>query len=247
MKIENNKLMSNILSLMIILFIWELTAIVFKNPIFPPISKIILNLIISIDKQMGLHIIYSLKRIVLGILAAFTLGLPIGILTGYFKPLDKRLTPFIYIGYPIPKMTLLPIVMLIFGLNDLNKIVMIFLITVFPVIVNIRDEVKKIPQEIYYPVHSIGATNFQILKEIVLPGIVPTILTTMKIGIGTAISVLFFTESFGTTYGMGYFIMDSYMRIKYVDMYSGIVVLSFIGLFLFIVIDLVEKRMCRWK
>lgn len=247
MKIENNKLMSNILSLMIILFIWELTAIVFGNPIFPPISKIILNLAINTDKQMSLHIIYSLKRIVLGILAAFTLGLPIGILIGYFKSLDKRLTPFIYIGYPIPKMTLLPIVMLIFGLNDLNKIVMIFLITVFPVIVNIRDEVKKIPQEIYYPVYSIGATNFQILKEIVLPGIVPTILTTMKIGIGTAISVLFFTESFGTTYGMGYFIMDSYMRIKYVDMYSGIVVLSFIGLFLFIVIDLIEKKMCRWK
>jgi NitT/TauT family transport system permease protein len=63
----------------------------------------------------------------------------------------------------------------------------------------------------------------------------------------TAISVLFFTETFGTQYGMGYFIMDAWMRVNYLEMYSGIVVLSVIGLVLFISIDFVERHMCSWQ
>ena len=63
----------------------------------------------------------------------------------------------------------------------------------------------------------------------------------------TAISVLFFTETFGTQYGMGYYIMDAWLRVNYLDMYAGIVVLSLIGLCLFGIIDMVEARACRWQ
>ena len=150
---------------------------------------------------------------------------------GYFKKIDLILSPIIYFSYPIPKIALLPIVMLIFGLGDLTKIVMIFLITFFPVVVNIKDEVKNIPEDVFYTMYSLGATNIQIIKEIVFPGSLKAILTSLRISIGTAISVLFFTENFGTEYGMGYFIMDSWMRINYIQMYSGILILSIIGLF----------------
>ncbi|MBU3114201.1 ABC transporter permease [Clostridium lacusfryxellense] len=137
--------------------------------------------------------------------------------------------------------------MLIFGLGDFTKIVMIFLITFFPVVVNIKDEVKNIPQEVFYPMYSLGATNLQIIKEIILPGTIKSILTSIRIGIGTAISVLFFTENFGTEYGMGYFIMDSWMRINYIQMYSGILILSLIGLLFFILIDFLEGLLCPWR
>jgi NitT/TauT family transport system permease protein len=63
----------------------------------------------------------------------------------------------------------------------------------------------------------------------------------------TAVSVLFFTETFGTQYGMGYFIMDAWLRVNYLEMYAGIVVLSLIGLLLFGVIDLIEHYACRWQ
>jgi len=72
-------------------------------------------------------------------------------------------------------------------------------------------------------------------------------LTATRLALGTAISILFFTETFGTQYGMGFFIMDSWLRVNYLDMYAGIVVLSFIGFCLFVSIDYLERKICSWR
>ena len=207
----------------------------------------LINIFKDFKSQIIIHALFSLKRIIIGIMLTLAIGVPLGVAMGYFKRVDRLFSPLMYFSYPIPKIALLPIVMLILGLGESTKIVMILLITFFPVVVNIRDDVRNISSEVYYPMVSLGASNLQILKEIVLPGIIPTILTSIRIGIGTAISILFFTENFGTEYGMGYFIMDSWMRVNYVQMYSGIIVLSLLGLSFFIVIDIMENLICGWK
>lgn len=247
MKIKEYKLINFILALLIIFGLWQAVGVIANKPFFPPPSKIIVNIAKTFTGEIAIHALYSLKRIAIGILITLVLGIPSGILMGYFGKVDSLLSPILYFNYPIPKIALLPIVMLIFGLGDLSKIVMIFLITYFQVVVSIRDEVKNIPEEVYHPMYSLGASNLQIIKEIILPGILETILTSLRISIGTAISILFFTENFGTEYGMGYFIMDSWMRVNYIQMYSGIVVLSVMGLMLFILIDVVENICCPWK
>lgn len=247
MNLKENKLINFIVVFFIIIGLWQITAVFIDKPLFPPIYTIVLNIVTTFHSDIALHVIYSLNRIIVGLIFTLAIGMPIGILMGYFKKIDLIFSPIIYFNYPIPKIALLPIVMLIFGLGDLTKIVMIFLITFFPVVVNIRDEVKNIPEEVFYPLYSLGATNFQIVKEIILPGILKAILTSLRLSVGTAISVLFFTENFGTEYGMGYFIMDSWMRINYIQMYSGILILSIIGLLLFILIDFLEKVFCPWR
>jgi NitT/TauT family transport system permease protein len=166
---------------------------------------------------------------------------------GYFTRCDRALSPIIYLIYPIPKIALLPMVMLLLGLGDSAKIFMISLIIVFQVIVAVRDGVKSIPKETYYPLYSLGAGFAAISREILIPASLPKFLTALRIAMATAISVLFFTETFGTQYGMGYFIMDSWMRVNYLEMYSGIVVLSGIGLMLFGAIDWLEGRLCNWQ
>lgn len=247
MKLKEYKLVNFIVVFFIILVAWQIMAMLIDKPLFPPIYAIILNIVSTFHSDIALHVVYSFNRIIIGLLFTLVIGIPIGILMGYFKKIDLIFSPIIYFNYPIPKIALLPIVMLIFGLGDSTKIVMIFLITFFPVVVNIRDEVKNIPEEVFYPLYSLGATNFQIVREIIFPGILKAILTTLRLSIGTAISVLFFTENFGTEYGMGYFIMDSWMRINYIQMYSGILILSIIGLLLFILIDFLERIFCPWR
>ena len=247
MKLKEYKLVNFIVVFFIILVAWQIMAMLIDKPLFPPIYAIILNIVSTFHSDIALHVVYSFNRIIIGLLFTLVIGIPIGILMGYFKKIDLIFSPIIYFNYPIPKIALLPIVMLIFGLGDSTKIVMIFLITFFPVVVNIRDEVKNIPEEVFYPLYSLGATNFQIVREIIFPGILKAILTTLRLSIGTAISVLFFTENFGTEYGMGYFIMDSWMRINYIQMYSGILILSIIGLLLFILIDFLERIFCSWS
>jgi NitT/TauT family transport system permease protein len=246
MRLKEYKLINFIITFIIIFGLWQIIAMLFNNPLFPPLHSIIINIFRTFRSDIAIHVLYSFNRIILGLLFTLSIGIPVGILMGYLKRIDLMLSPIIYFNYPIPKIALLPIVMLIFGLGDLTKIVMIFLITFFPVVVNIRDEVKNIPEEVFYPMYSLGATNYQIVKEIVFPGVLKAILTSLRIGIGTAISVLFFTENFGTEYGMGYFIMDSWMRVNYIEMYSGILILSIIGLFFFIIIDVLEGVLCPW-
>lgn len=247
MRLKEYKLANFAIPLLITFALWQIIAMIINKPLFPPPYAIIINIFTTFKSDIAIHVVYSFNRIIVGLLFTLSIGIPVGILMGYFKKVDLICSPIIYFNYPVPKIALLPIVMLIFGLGDLTKIVMIFLITFFPVVVNIRDEVKNIPEEVFYPMYSLGATNFQIIKEIIFPGILKSLLTSLRIGIGTAISVLFFTENFGTEYGMGYFIMDSWMRINYIQMYSGILILSVIGLFFFIVTDILEGIFCPWK
>ena len=218
-----------------------------KLPIIPSPMAVMGNLVDIFVSKIVIHGFYSLWRIVAGVFLSVIIGIPIGLCMGYFSKWDRMLSPLVYLTYPIPKIALLPIMMLLFGLGDASKIIMIFLIIVFQVIVAVRDGVKSIPKETYYPLYSLGANFKDVFWEILMPASLPKFLTSIRVAMATAISVLFFTETFGTQYGMGYFIMDAWMRVNYLEMYSGIVILSCIGLILFGVIDYLDRKICHWQ
>lgn len=227
--------------------LWLAVSMVVNLPIIPSPVLVVENLADIFMKSIAVHSLYSLMRIGTGLVLAIAVGLPLGVGMGYFKKADRFLAPLVYLTYPVPKIALLPILMLIFGVGDSSKIVMIFLIIVFQVVVAVRDGIRSIPAETYYPLYSLGASFKDIFLEVLWPASLPKFITAIRVALATAISVLFFTETFGTQYGMGYFIMDAWLRVNYLEMYSGIVVLSFIGLVLFSVIDLIEKQACHWQ
>lgn len=230
-----------------VLLTWWLLAGLVQLPIIPSPVAVFNNIIEVFRSRMEIHVWYSLVRISSGIIISLLIGVPLGFLMGYFDRVDRLLSPLVYFTYPVPKLALLPVVMLIFGLGETSKLIMIVLIVIFQIIISARDAVKGIPQEIYRSLQSLGASRFQMLREIILPASASEVLTSTRLALGTAISILFFTETFGTEYGMGYFIMDSWMRVNYLDMYAGIVVLSFMGFCLFTIIDLIENHLSSWR
>ncbi len=233
--------------MIIFVTLWYVAGIVVQLPIIPSPVAVLGNLVDIFASKIVIHGFYSLWRIVAGVFLSVIVGIPVGLCMGYFAKWDRVLSPLVYLTYPIPKIALLPIMMLLFGLGELSKIIMIFLIIVFQVIVAVRDGVKSIPKETYYPLYSLGASFKDVFWEILMPASLPKFLTSIRVAMATAISVLFFTETFGTQYGMGYFIMDAWMRVNYLEMYSGIVVLSCIGLILFGVIDYLDQKICHWQ
>jgi NitT/TauT family transport system permease protein len=124
--------------------------------------------------------------------------------------------------------------------------VLIVIIIIFQIIVAARDGVKEIPKELFYSVMSLGLNRMQVYRHLVLPSVLPKIITALRISVGVSISVLFFGENFATTYGIGYFIMNSWMMVNYVEMFSGILALSIMGYLIFKFIDMLEDRFCRW-
>lgn len=197
--------------------------------------------------QIFIHIFYSLKRIGIGLGLSLIVGIPIGILMAYSKRVNQILFPLVYFSYPIPKTALLPVAMLLWGMRDGSKIAIMFLVIVFQVIVSVRDSVRNINPTMYQVIRSTGANRWQIIWHITLPAILPQLLTSVRVSLGTAVSILFFVEGYGTKYGVGYYILDSWSRINYIDMYKGIIVISVLGFALFVLIDFISRKLCKWS
>ena len=225
---------------------WTAAAHLLNMPVIPPPEQVMVRLSQIFLDTIAVHSAYSFMRLSIGLLTAVLIGYPVGVVMGYFGRINRVLSPIIYLTYPIPKIALLPVVMLLFGVGELSKLLLVFFILVFQIIVTVRDAVAGIPPDTYVPLRVLGASFGQMMHHIILPASLPKFITAIRVAMATAISVLFFTETFGTRYGIGYFIMDAWLRVNYLDMYAGIVVLSAIGLLLFAVFDGLERKLCRW-
>lgn len=232
---------------LLVLSIWQIAHIILDVNVLPSPFAVIMSIPSLGERNVFAHASHSFFRVAMGLFFSMLIGLIIGIAAAGENVFSRVLTPFIYFTYPMPKVALLPAVMLIFGLTNLSKIIMIVLIVVFPVIVVARDSVKDIPKQTCNTLICYGASKPQIFFYVTLPWALSGILSTTRISLGTAISILFFVEAYGSRYGMGFFILDAWMRLNYIQMYAGIVVLSIFGFVLFVAIDLVESTAMRWK
>jgi NitT/TauT family transport system permease protein len=182
-----------------------------------------------------------------GMVLAWALGFPLGVYMGGSRRVDALLSPLVYLTYPIPKIVFLPVALLILGLGDLSKIAMITLILSFQVLVTTRDGVKHLPATYIDSIRAMGASGPQIIREVYIPAALPAGFTALRINSGVSIAVLFFVESFATSTGLGYMIMDAWGRMDYEGMFAGIFGMSLLGVSLFEAVNLLEKRFCRWK
>ncbi len=201
----------------------------------------------GLSKDLAMHGAVSSYRVVLSILLSVLLAAPFGLAIGQSKRLDRFVRPLIYLTYPVPKIVLLPIVLIFLGIGELSKIFIISLILFFQVLVVVRDASNNVRPELIYSVRSLGAGRAHLFRYVYLPACLPAILTSLRVSTGTAIAVLFFAESFATNSGLGYYILvEGWGRMAYADMYAGVVVMSLLGLGIYYALDLAEKRLCGW-
>ncbi|NDW09570.1 ABC transporter permease [Dysgonomonas sp. 520] len=227
--------------------VWWICAEIFQMKALPKPPDVYAAYADALDNGIGEHALASLRRICLGILISLAIALVLGLVMGRNKVVNKILSPLIYFTYPVPKLALLPIVMVIFGIGETSKILIIVLIIVFQLTISIRDAVRNIPKEDYDVLISIKASRWQQMRHITMPAILPEVFSSLRVSSGIAISALFFTEIFGTDKGLGFYINDSWNRIDYIQMYFGIFMLSMVGLLIFLLLDLLDTWICRWK
>lgn len=198
-------------------------------------------------RELLVHVLASMVRISMAIMITMVFGTLIGLALGRSKWADLLFSPLFYTFYPIPKISFLPLLILIFGIGNGSKIALVVLILMFQTILTIRDAVKGIPNEQWLAMKSMQPTKLQQYRHLILPAITPKIFTALRLSIGTGLSVLFFSENYATTRGIGYFIMDSWLKLSYDGMFSGIVAISLMGTLLFAVIDRLEHYFCPWN
>ena len=227
---------------LVVLLFWYALALLIAGPIIPYPHVVFAHLLKGIlSANMYLHLLFSLYRILTGTVLALLLAIPSGLAIGHLKRLDRILSPTLYLLYPLPKIAFLPVFMVLFGIGDLSKIILIAVIIFFPATLTIRDGVKEIPFQYLELAKAYHLTSRQVLSDIVWPSILPRIFSSLRITVGISLSVLFVSETYASTYGLGYTIMNNWVMANYVGMYAGIVMLSLLGLLLYIVIDKVEQ------
>ncbi len=235
------------LAAMVLIVVWEIAARLVNREILPAPTTVWVVFFAQVPQSLGRHFVVSMWRVIASIAVSVVLATPAGLVLGQNQALDRIFAPLVYLTFPIPKIVFLPIVLLFLGIGDASKIFIIFLILFFQVLVVVRDQAAALRPELLYSVRSLGAGRRALLRYVYLPATLPAVLTAIRLSIGTAVAVLFFTESFATTAGLGYYvIVDTFSRLAYPEMYAGVMAMSLLGLVLYFVVDYLERALCPY-
>ena len=225
---------------------WWLTALAVNSPALPAppeaFSVFAAN-IATLAPYFGI----SALRVVAALAIGTVLAVPVAHLCARSRVLDPLFAPVLYLLYPIPKVVLLPILLVLLGLGGAPKIVLVALTVFFQVLVSVRDAVRSVPESSVLAIRSLGGSRLDEYRHVAIPATLPAVFTSLRIGVGTAIAVLFIAEAMAGSTGLGYFIMQSWSMVDYPRMFAGIIALAVLGLVLYAVFDLVERRLTRWR
>jgi NitT/TauT family transport system permease protein len=138
--------------------------------------------------------------------------------------------------------------MLFIGINDVSKIIVIFLILFFQILVLVRDQSVGIRSELVYSVRSLGAGRRALFRFVYFPACLPAVFTALRQTIGSTFAVLYLVELIATRYGLGYYIYyQGTTLFDYPKMYAGVLAMSLLGLLLYFIADGLHRLLCPWQ
>jgi NitT/TauT family transport system permease protein len=236
-----------LLAIIALLIVWQLLTWMINKPILPGPLIVFQTFFVELTEGLPAHIIASLWRVVASTALAIILAAPAGLVMGQSRRINAIFSPIVYLIYPIPKVVLVPVLLLIFGIGDLAKILIIFIILFFQILVLVRDQAANLRPELLQSVRSLGAGRRALFRFVYLPASLPAILTALRQSVGTAVAVLYIAELFATQKGLGYYIyLNGSTLFDYPAMYAGILAMSLLGLGLYFSVDWLEKQLCPW-
>jgi ABC-type nitrate/sulfonate/bicarbonate transport system permease component len=233
-------------ALVAILVFWQLASWALDSRALPGPVPALTAFFTAFWSDLAPHLAVSTWRVVAATVFGAVLAVPLGLWLGRSPRADAVAAPVIFLTYPIPKVVFLPVLLVLLGLGDASKIVLITLIVFFQLLVTARDAARAIPAGSVLSVRSLGAGELDVFRHVVVPGSLPEIFTALRIGTGTAVAVLFLAESIGGTSGLGYYIVDAWGRLAYDAMFAGILGMALLGVVIYELLELAESRLCRW-
>ena len=200
--------------------------------------------------QSGLlfkHLVPSLTRLVVGAAMGAAVGISVGVAIGLFSYVRAGLVPLVAAIFPIPKIALLPLFVIWFGIDEGSKYALIAFGTFTPTVVATYAAVDNVDRTLIRMGQSFGLSWWSIVRKIVLPGAMPGILSGLRISLAIAIILLVAAEMLGAEYGIGAYILEAGALYDLERLFAGVVILSVLGIITSALIGAVEKRVLRWR
>jgi ABC-type nitrate/sulfonate/bicarbonate transport system permease component len=240
----------SILSPFALLLLWEILARagVIDTRFFPAPSSILESLVATTKSGELLDNTWiSLQRLFWGFLVGAIPALILGVAMGLNRYVRAVIEPLVTATYPIPKSSILPLALLIFGLGEASKIFMVALGVFFPVIINTLAGVLEI-NPIYIDVgKNFKASRWNTFRTIAIPGALPMIMTGLRLGVGMGLVLIAIAEMVGAKSGLGYMIWNAWETFSVEQMYVGLFVIAIIGFLLTVLLNAFERILIPWR
>lgn len=199
------------------------------------------------DGELLYHAAVTVTRVLIGFVIGATVGIALGLAIGLVPTVSAALQPLVDATFPIPKVALLPLVVIIFGIGEASKYAIIAISVVYLLIINTAAGVRQI-ERIYLDVgRNYHAGRLMMFTDVALPGALPSIFTGMKVAMGVSLIVIVAAELLAAKSGIGFLIWTSWQVFEVEKMYVGLFVTAILGFASSILLDWAERRLIPWK
>ena len=193
------------------------------------------------------HMAPSLTRLLVGATLGATIGISVGVVIALFSYIRAGFVPILAALFPIPKIALLPLFVIWFGIDEGSKYALIAFGTFTPTATATYAAVDNVDRSLIRMGQSFGLSWFSIVRKIVLPGAMPGILSGLRISLSIAIILLVAAEMLGAQYGIGAYILEAGSLYDLERLFAGVVILSLLGVAVSTIIGMVERRLLAWR
>lgn len=237
-------------SFALLLVTWELIARATPklSLYFPPVSRILAALGEALTAGSIIqHGSVTLGRFAQAYLLSAGLAVTSGVMLGYFRLLHSFLATLIELLRPMPSVAIIPVAILLLGIGDAMIVSVTIYASVWPILINTIDGVRRVDPTLIDTGRTFGLNSWQILRQIILPGASPYIVTGLRIGLSIALILVTTAEMIAGSKGLGFFILDEERAMNSANMYAGIVVVALLGYGLNRLFLVLERRAMKWR
>lgn len=215
---------------------------------FPPPSVIFVTLVKLVrGGDLALHVGATLSRLSLALLWGGGAGLVLGMSMGLSTRLRTVVDPFVAAFHPVPKMSLLPLIMLIFGIGWFSKALVVAVSTFFPMTINAMAGVRQIDRNYFDVAALYGATRWRMFWRVALPGSLPSILAGARMAMNRALGATIGMELITADTGLGSMLFFAWQTLRTEELYASIVVIAVLGYLFRWIVDLIASRLVTWQ
>jgi NitT/TauT family transport system permease protein len=233
-----------------LLVLWELVCRMnIVPPLFLPAPSAILAAAwdMLISGELYENLFASLYRIVAGYAVGAMIGILIGLILGFSRWADAIVTPIVYSIYPIPKIALLPLIILWLGIGEMPKVTIIALGVFFPVVINTYSGVKNVDPMLIKAAVTFGSNHVNVIRKVILPGSLPMIFAGLKLAAGTSLLLLVSAEMIAAKQGIGSMVLHYGNLMITTKLMVGVLLLSLLGLLFNRGLQWLEQKLVPWK
>jgi NitT/TauT family transport system permease protein len=231
------------------LIVWEAVASArFVREMFLPGPSDIINAFRQLiaGGELGTNILVSSQELALGYSLAVLVGLPLGLAMGWYRPVHLVFDPFVSFFYSMPRVAVVPLLIIWFGIGINSKIALVFLGAVFSIIINTIAGVRNVDASLVRAARSFGATDPQLFRTVVLPGSVPFVLAGLRLGLGHALISVVVGEMIAARAGIGLMMAEPGATFQTAKVFAGLIMVAGSGVILSVVLQRVESHFQSW-